>query len=68
MTDATDNGDALEEENQRLANWGWALGLVVPIFGFVIGIVLITRGDRRGPLIVGWSLLVPAVILYLLLA
>ena len=68
MTEATDTGDARAKENQRMANWGWALGLIVPIFGFVIGIVLTTRGDRRGPLIIGWSLLVPAVVAYLLLS
>ena len=68
MSDPTDTSDARVEENQRLANWGWALGLIVPIFGFVIGIVLTSRSDRRGPLIVGWSLLVPAVVAYLLIS
>lgn len=49
-----------------MANWGWGLGLLVPPFGLVLGILLTRRGDRRGPLIMIWSLVVPVVVALIL--
>jgi hypothetical protein len=50
-----------------MANWGWGLGLIMPPFGFAMGIILTSRNDRRGPWIIGWSLIVPIVVVAYLL-
>lgn len=44
-------------EEDRVASWGWALGLVLPIVGLMATVFLLSRGDRRWPLMAGWTLL-----------
>lgn len=46
-----------KSEEDRVANWGWALGLVLPIVGLMAAVFLLSRGDRRWPLMFGWTLL-----------
>lgn len=61
-------GEPEKSEEDRMANWGWGLGLIIPIFGLVIGAILIARGDRRGPMILAWSLITPIVFAALLIS
>ena len=56
-------------EEDRVASWGWALGLVLPVVGLMATVFLLSRGDRRWPLMLGWTLLgvVAYVIVFLVL-
>jgi hypothetical protein len=55
-------GDKSEED--RLVNWGWGLGLLLPVIGLMVVAMLIARHDPRWPLILGWTML--GVLLYIL--
>ncbi len=46
-----------KSEEDRIVNWGWALGLLLPIVGLMAAAVLFSRGDGRWGLILGWSLI-----------
>ncbi len=48
---------AARSEEDRVASWGWALGLVLPIVGLMATVFLLSRRDRRWPLMLGWTLL-----------
>ncbi|MFN8113618.1 MAG: hypothetical protein U0R51_10515 [Solirubrobacterales bacterium] len=44
-------------EEDKVAGWGWALGLVLPVVGLMAAAFLLSRDDRRWPLMLGWALL-----------
>ena len=48
---------AEKSEEDRVAGWGWALGLVLPVVGLMAAAFLLSRGDRRWALMLGWALL-----------
>ncbi len=48
---------AEKSEEDRIVNWGWALGLVLPVVGLMAAAVLLVRHDRRWALMLGWALL-----------
>ena len=46
-----------KSEEDRLVNWGWGLGLLLPVVGVMVAALLFTRHDPRWPWIIAWSLL-----------
>lgn len=44
-------------EEDRLVRWGWALGLVLPVIGIGVAVVLASRHDKRWTWIAAWALL-----------
>lgn len=44
--------------NDSLATWGFLTAIFLPIIGIVIGIVLLSRNDKRGGQVMGLALLV----------
>jgi hypothetical protein len=59
-TDETyDNPDrGADPKNDTLAAIGWITAIFLPLIGLIIGIVLGSRGDRRGTQIVSASIVV----------
>jgi hypothetical protein len=47
-----------DSHNDDLAFWGYLFGFLFPIIGIVIGIMLVSRNDRRGNLVLILSLVV----------
>lgn len=59
-TDAThdDPDDGEHPENDTLVAIGWVTAILLPLVGLIIGVVLGSRGDRRGAQIVSAALVV----------
>jgi hypothetical protein len=57
VAEQSSGAPAERSEEDRVAGWGWALGLVLPVVGLMAAAFLLTRGDRRWPLMLGWALL-----------
>lgn len=46
-----------KSEEDRLVNWGWGLGLLLPFIGLMVVAALVARHDPRWPLILAWTVL-----------